>query len=109
MRKVQNRKAIFTTVTFVVNAIKTISRQHQNLTGFSVENALNVCMNPVTRTSCILIHVEGMRRGKIARKRDRNSAEAYTAVSLFRDCNHICLVSSSLDFIFFLAAEGLFK
>jgi hypothetical protein len=52
MRKVQNRKAILTTVTFVVNVKRTISRQQQNLTGFSVENAENVCMNPVARMGC---------------------------------------------------------
>jgi hypothetical protein len=39
-------KRIFRTVTPVVNVRKTISRQHQNLIGFSVENAENDCMNP---------------------------------------------------------------
>jgi hypothetical protein len=36
LRKVQNRKKIFKTVTLVVKVGKTISR-HQNVTGFRVE------------------------------------------------------------------------
>jgi hypothetical protein len=45
-----------------VNAGKSISRQHQNLTGFSVDNAENGCMNPVPYMGCFVIHVKGMRR-----------------------------------------------
>jgi hypothetical protein len=64
-----------------VNAGKTISRQHQNLTGFSVDIAENYCMNPLTFMGSFVIHVEGMRREKIMRKRDRNSEEACCGIS----------------------------
>jgi inosine/xanthosine triphosphate pyrophosphatase family protein len=47
LAKVQERKTVFKTVIFVVNAEKTISCQHQNLTGFIVGKVTNVCMNSV--------------------------------------------------------------
>jgi hypothetical protein len=39
-------------------------------------NAENGCMSPVTCIGCFVIDVEGMRREKAMRKRDRNSEEA---------------------------------
>jgi hypothetical protein len=67
-RKVQNRKM---TVTFVVNVGKTISRQHQNLTGFNVDNEENGCMNPVPCMGCFVIHVEGMRKKYNEKKKQK--------------------------------------
>jgi hypothetical protein len=58
-----------------VNVGKTVSRQRQNLTGFSGDNAENVCMNTTPCMGCFVIDVEGMRREKITRKRNRNSEE----------------------------------
>jgi hypothetical protein len=46
-----------------MNFGKTVSKQHQSLTGVIVENA----------ESCFVIRVEGMRREEATRKRDRNS------------------------------------
>jgi hypothetical protein len=51
-----------------VNVGKNISRQHQNLTGFGVENAENVSTNPVQSMGCYLMYVEVIRREKITRK-----------------------------------------
>jgi hypothetical protein len=53
-----------------MNAGKTISGQHQNLTGFSVENAENGCMNHAPCMGCFVIHVEGMRREKETNSED---------------------------------------
>jgi hypothetical protein len=64
-----------------LNAGKSISRQHQNLIGFSVDNAENGCMNPVPCMGCFVILVKGMRREKITRKRNRNSEEACCGIS----------------------------
>jgi hypothetical protein len=38
---------MFTAVKYVVNIRKSTSRQRRNVTGFSMENADNVWMNPV--------------------------------------------------------------
>jgi hypothetical protein len=65
-RKVQNKKTIVTTVTFVVNVGKSISRQRQNVTGFNVENSENGCMNPVPCMSCFVPPVEGTVKVKIS-------------------------------------------
>jgi hypothetical protein len=51
-RKVQNRKTVFTAAAIVMNGGKTIPRQHQNVTGFSMENTEIDCMNPVSCMGC---------------------------------------------------------
>jgi hypothetical protein len=58
-----------------VNVGKTISRQHQNMTAFSVENAEHSFTNPVPYMGCFVIDVKELRREKVRRKRDRNSEE----------------------------------
>jgi hypothetical protein len=44
-------------------------------------NAENGCMSPVTCMGYFVIHVEGTRRGKITRKRERNSEEACCGIA----------------------------
>jgi hypothetical protein len=46
-----------------------------------VDNAENGCMNPVPCMGCFVIHVKGMRREKITRKRNRNSEETCCGIS----------------------------
>jgi hypothetical protein len=46
-----------------------------------VDNAENGCMNPVPCMGYFVIHVKGMRREKITRKRNRNSEEACCDIS----------------------------
>jgi hypothetical protein len=53
-----------------------MSREHENLTGFGMENVENGCMNHVPRMGCFVIRVERMRRENTTRKRDRSSEEA---------------------------------
>jgi hypothetical protein len=42
--------------------LKNISRRHKTLTGFNVENAENVSMNPVQYIGCYVIYAEGVKR-----------------------------------------------
>jgi hypothetical protein len=94
--KVQNRKSIFATVTFVVNVGKNISRQHQNITGISVENAENVSMNPVQCMGCYIINVEGIRREK-KRRNEKEGVKRPVAASV----PHLREMPQVQSFLFF--------
>jgi hypothetical protein len=65
-KKSQKRKTIYTSAPLAVN----VSRQNQKVTGFSVENLGNRCMNPATCIGCLLIHVETIKRERATRKWD---------------------------------------
>jgi hypothetical protein len=75
LRKVQNRKTIFTTMTFVAIVGKSVSSQHQNLIGFCMENAENGYMKPLPCMDCFVIFVERIKREKTTRNKDRNNEE----------------------------------
>lgn len=59
---------MFTAEKYVVNVRKSTSRQRRNVTGFSMENAENVWMNPVPAMGFFKNFVKRM-RGKMIMKK----------------------------------------
>jgi hypothetical protein len=80
-RKVQNRKTISTTMTFIANVWSSVSRRHQNLTGFNMEIAENGYVNPLQCMDCFVIFVEGIKRER-QREIETETVKRYAMASV---------------------------